>query len=195
MEIRKYRKMDEIGWVRCRVLSFLDTAYFDHVLNKKEEYENPSIELVAEENGQIVGLLDIEYEKKELTVCSRGSGLGGMIWHIAVHPDFRRRGIGTMLLKEAEEMAIGIGLNRFEAWTRDDVWVHKWYENNGFENMGSYLQVIMEGKNEMDGVINSEITNLRPIQVFAHYIGEEKELIKNTFKRVHKCTCFEKKFI
>src|SRR5690625_250385 len=77
MKIRFYRKEDERGWVRCRVLSFLDTAYFDNVLKEKERYENPSIELVAVEEGQIVGLLDIEYEVEEKTVCSRGAGVGG----------------------------------------------------------------------------------------------------------------------
>src|SRR5690625_7556155 len=91
MIIRHYRKGDEVGWVRCRVLSFLDTAYFDNVLKEKEKYANPAIELVAEEEGQIIGILDVEYEEKERSVCSRGTGLGGMIWHIAVHPDVRGR--------------------------------------------------------------------------------------------------------
>ncbi|CDQ40019.1 hypothetical protein BN990_02337 [Virgibacillus salexigens] len=46
MKIRKYSVDDELGWVRCRVLSFLDTAYYDNVFSEKEKYENPSIELV-----------------------------------------------------------------------------------------------------------------------------------------------------
>ncbi len=75
MIIRDYKVTDEIGWVRCRTLAFLQTAYFDNVLNKKEHYQNPAIELVAELNGQIVGLIDVEYEKEERTVCSRGEGL------------------------------------------------------------------------------------------------------------------------
>ena len=62
IEIRAYRKEDETGWVRCRVLSFLDTAYYDNVLREKEKYENPTIELVAVYENQIVGLIDIEYE-------------------------------------------------------------------------------------------------------------------------------------
>ncbi|QDQ03421.1 GNAT family N-acetyltransferase [Lysinibacillus fusiformis] len=66
-----------------------------------------------------MGLIDIEYEKEEKTVCSRGEGLGGMVWHIAVHPDYYRQGIGERLLQEAEKRAIDLGLNRFEAWTRE----------------------------------------------------------------------------
>lgn len=192
MEIRQYQVEDEIGWVRCRVLSFLDTAYFDNVFPKKEVYENPAIELVAVENDQIVGLLDIEYEVKERTVCSRGTGLGGMIWHIAVHPDFRRKGIGTQLLKVAEKTAKIKGINRFEAWTRDDEWVNKWYVNSGFMNVESYLQVFIDGNSELKGAIKSELPDLFPIQAFAHYIGEENEQIKKRFKRVYECNCYEK---
>ena len=47
MIIRKYTEKDEQSWLRCRVLSFLNTAYFDNVLKEKETYENPAIELVA----------------------------------------------------------------------------------------------------------------------------------------------------
>ena len=64
MIIRAYKDSDEIGWIRCRVLSFLHTAYFDNVLNKKESYENPAIELVAELNGQIVRFLALNMKRK-----------------------------------------------------------------------------------------------------------------------------------
>lgn len=49
-----------------------------------------------------IGLLDIEYELKPQTVCSRGEGLGGMIGHIAVHPDYQKMGVGHQLLQEGE---------------------------------------------------------------------------------------------
>ena len=193
MKIREYKLSDERGWVICRTLSFLDTAYYDNVLREKEIYENPSIELVAVIDEQIVGLLDIEYEEKEGTVCSRGNGLGGMIWHIAVHPDFRKRRIGHQLLLEAEKLSIEKGLNRLEAWTRDDKWVNNWYEKNGFEKVDSYLQVFIDGGDELNGVLNCEIPKLYPVQAYAHYVGDDKEIIREKFKRVHDCYCYEKK--
>lgn len=195
MEIREYKPEDERGWVICRTLSFLDTAYYDNVLREKEVYENPSIELVAVIDEQIVGLLDIEYEEKEETVCLRGKGLGGMLWHIAVHPDYRRRGIGNKLLLAAEKLSIEKGLSRLEAWTRDDEWVNKWYEVNDFEKVDFYLQVFIEGSDELNGVINCEIPKLYPVQAFAHYVGDDKEAIKEKFKRVYECYCYEKKLI
>lgn len=192
MEIRHYNSNDEIGWVRCRVLSFLDTAYYDNVLKEKEKYKNPAIELVAIENDQIVGLLDIECDEKEKTVCTKGEGLGGMIWHVATHPDFRRRGIGTKLLEKAEQVAKEKGLDYLEAWTRDDAWVNQWYVKSGFDKTYSYLHVFPEGNNEIEDVIRVDKQKFKVIQAFAHYSGDEQGYIKSKFKRVHECNCYEK---
>ncbi|TCP29068.1 ribosomal protein S18 acetylase RimI-like enzyme [Scopulibacillus darangshiensis] len=193
--IRRFNPEDEKEWLRLRVLSFLDTAYYDNVLKEKEKYDRPSIELVAEMNDQIVGMIDIEYESEEGTVCSRGKGLGGMIWHIAVHPDFQSKGIGKHLLYESEKIAKEIGLNRLEAWTRDDAWVNEWYEKNGFAKVDSYLHIFMDGEEELKGVLKSEIPKCRPIQAFAHYVGDDREWAKNKFKRVHECFCYVKDLI
>lgn len=189
MIIRDYEPNDEIGWVRCRVLAFLETAYFDNVLKQKECYENPAIELVAEIDGQIVGLIDVEYEKEERTVCSRGEGLGAMVWHIAVLPDFSRQGIGKQLLDTAVNKAKAIGLNRLEAWTRDDLWVQNWYEKMHFENVDSYYHIYFEG-DEMNHQVQSETPKLYLVNTFAHYVGDDIEQFNN--KRIHQCVCFEK---
>ncbi|MEK4080504.1 GNAT family N-acetyltransferase [Solibacillus sp. FSL K6-1126] len=192
MIIRNYSVTDETGWVRCRTLAFLQTAYFDNVLNKKEHYQNPAIELVAELDGQIVGLIDVEFEKEERTVCSRGEGLGGMIWHIAVHPDFSRQGIGQQLLYAAETKAKEMNINRFEAWTRDDLWVQNWYEKMKFKMVDSYYHVYFEGS-EIKHTIQSNIPNLFLVKTFTHYVGNDIDQFKNN-KRVHKCVCFERSF-
>ncbi|WP_409369781.1 GNAT family N-acetyltransferase [Lysinibacillus sp. 38-6] len=194
MEIRDYQGIDEIGWVRCRVLSFLNTAYFDNVLQKKETYAQPAIELVAIADQQVIGLLDIEYEVQPHTVCSRGEGLGGMIWHIAVHPDYQRKGVAHQLLQEAEKRAQEKKLNRLEAWTRDDQWVNNWYINNQFSIVDSYLQVFMDSE-ELKLAVTTDIPELYPVQAFAHYVGKEREKIKERFARVHECFCFEKKLL
>ncbi|MBB4825961.1 GNAT superfamily N-acetyltransferase [Sporosarcina luteola] len=193
MIIRDYQPNDEVGWLRCRILAFLNTSYFDHVLNKKERYENPAIELVAEVDGQIVGLIDVEYEEKERTVCSRGEGVGGMIWHIAVHPDYSRKKIGQQLLYAAESKAKKIGLNRLEAWTRDDLWVQDWYKKMNFHIVDSYYHIYFEG-DEMNHRIQSDIPQLYLINAFAHYVGNDIDQLKTTYKRIHQCVCFEKYF-
>lgn len=108
-----------------RLLSFFDSAFFDAVEREKERYEKPAIELVGDEGGEIVGLLDLECDSDGLY---DRPGRGGMIWHLATHPDHQRRGIASMMLHEAERQARERGLVRLEAWTRDDAHVQRWYE-------------------------------------------------------------------
>jgi GNAT superfamily N-acetyltransferase len=194
MLIREYRPEDERGWLRCRVLSFLDTAFFDNVLRRKETYENPSIELVAEEDGQIVGLIDIEVDTDRNKICYNQLRPSAMIWHIAVHPDHQRKGIARALLNEAERMVREAELTRLEAWTRDDDHVRQWYLKNGFSPGYSYLHVFLDGKDEVNGSVSSQLEKFTVISCFAHYTGPDRELVRKRFERVHECTMYEKQF-
>ncbi|MDQ3193697.1 MAG: GNAT family N-acetyltransferase [Bacteroidota bacterium] len=191
MEIRDYKPVDENQWIRCRVLAFLDTAYFDSVYNHKEKYDNPSIELVAEESGILTGLIDLELDSEKRKVCKKNSPPGAMIWHIAVHPDYRRKGIAAKLLNEAELLCIAKGIYRIEAWTRDDEWVRQWYFKQGFEITYSYLHINFEHK-EMKELFKSNIDGIIPVKMFAHYDKEDKDKIKKSFERVNECVRFEK---
>jgi GNAT superfamily N-acetyltransferase len=192
-DVRSYREDDEEGWVRCRALSFLHSAFYDTVRADKERYDGPSIELVADLDEQIIGLIDVECEREPGTVCSAREGLGGMIWNIATHPDYQRRGVATGLLEEAKRHAQQLGLVRFEAWTRDDPQVHAWYEARGFRMIDSYLHVYVElgdGLRDLFPVTQG----LRPVKLFAHYVGDERDEIKRRFARVHDCVLYELRF-
>ncbi len=190
MIIREYEDKDELEWVRCRVLSFLDSAYFDNVLREKERYNNPSIELVAEVDGKIVGLIDVEYEIEKGTVCYITSELGGVIWHLAVLPEYRNRGISTSLLNEVIAILKNKEVRRLEAWTRDDKWVNDWYINRGFNWREGYLHVYAEG-DECDEITQSKIEKLYICNCYGHYVGKNKEDILGKFKRVHECNLYE----
>ena len=193
--IRDYEPADEQGWLRCRVLAFLDTAYFDDVYREKERYGSRAVELVAEAGGQIVGLIDVECEDGAGSICSKTAEFepprpAGMIWHLAVHPDTRRRGIGRGLLATASEQTKEWGIARFEAWTRDDPFVNEWYEAMGFRWVQSYHHVYMTTRDEVAGSLRTEVPALRPVKVLAHYVGAEEELLAR-FQRVHRCNRYD----
>lgn len=193
--IRSYEPRDETGWLQCRVLAFLETAYFDDVLKKKERYVAPAIELVADLNGAIIGLLDIECETEPKTVCSptdeASQGLAGMIWHIAVHPDYQRRGIAQALLNEAKNLAVLQKVERFEAWTREDPPINKWYQNHGFRKIEKYYHIFTtQEEMRKTKIISSEMNDLYPVTAFCHYLGEDKKFLSN-FSRVNECRRYD----
>ena len=188
MEIRDYQSDDQISWLRCRVLAFLDTAYYDIVIKEKDVYQYPSIELVAIEDGIVVGLIDVEYEEEPNKICTAHETRGAMIWHLAVHPDYSHQGIGVALLKEVEHRLKEKEITYLEAWTRDDEWIHRWYLKQNFMKLSTYLHVYIDGTNG----IGSQVKDLVPIQSFCQYIGSEPAMIKKRYKRVHECTGFVK---
>ena len=192
--VRPYRDEDERGWVVCRVLSFLDSAFYDDVRQAKEHYGHDSIELVAESEGEIVGLIDIECEHAPGTICESRPGLGGMIWHLAVHPGQQRLGVATALLREAEIRAREHGLGRFEAWTRDDAAARSWYESRGFELVDGYLHVYVELDEGLRDLFPITEDGIRPVKVFAHYVGDDPDAIRGLFRRVHEDVLYELRF-
>ena len=183
--IRPYAEEDERGWLICRLLSFFDTAFFDAVEREKERYAGDAVELVAEDGGQIVGLLDLECRSEGL---SSRPGSGGMIWHLATHPDYQRQGIGSALLEEAERQARELELVRLEAWTRDDAPTQRWYERHGFVQIDSYLHVYLERDD-----LRAFDDELRLVKAFAHYTGDRPDEIRERFSRVHDDVLYEKR--
>lgn len=137
MIIRDYEDKDEAGWVRCRLLSFLDCSYFDDVRKTKETYEHPAICLVAEHNKQIVGLIDLEYEENDVR--------GATIWHLGVLPEYRGQGIAAKLWNTAKQILLKKGIRHFEVWTQDDIGSNKWYERQGFSLKEAYLNAFLRG--------------------------------------------------
>ncbi|MHA2461347.1 MAG: GNAT family N-acetyltransferase [Candidatus Thorarchaeota archaeon] len=193
--IREYSKHDEKGWVRCRVLAFLDSAYYDDVYREKEHYTSQSIELVAEIEGEVIGLLDIECENESHTICSSSSDidashLAGMIWHLAVHPDFRCRGIARKLLLQAIEESRRLGLSRLEVWTRNTTQVEKWYQSQGFQRVESYYHIYIDSNEIAPEIINTSVPDMKLMSAFAHYSGGDNSII-NQFKRVYRCSRYD----
>lgn len=190
MEIRNYQDQDEQSWVRCRVLSFLDTPYYDDVHREKEKYDHPSIELVAIENKEVIGLIDIEFDTDDEKICSIESQKGGMIWHLAVHPDYQNRGVGQSLMEEADELAGKAGLDYLEAWTRDQGKSASWFERNDYTLEDEYYHLYLTDE-DMAHNVEPEDDTLIPMYMFAHYTGDNIEQFED-IDRKYKCMCYIK---
>jgi N-acetylglutamate synthase-like GNAT family acetyltransferase len=180
--IRDYEPADEQAWLRCRVLSFLSTAYFDDVMPAKKSLELGA-ELIAQDSDDIVGVLDLSVEGSLATIDT-----------IAVHPDHQWRGIGTALLEQACARAQVLGVTTIEAWTRDDAPTLRWYRSRGFAESDHYLHVYADcyarSGEPADAVQCSP--DFDPIKVFLHADLDREAEMRARFTRVHVCRRFSR---
>ena len=185
--IRPYDTSDEENWLKCRLVSFHNSAYYDDVYIKKPTFDNPSLELVAEIDGKIIGILDLEKDNKDGSICYCKSGLGAMVWTIAVLPDYRRFGIASQLILKAVDWAKTKDIDFIEAWTRDDKWVLDWYESVGFSRFHSYWHIYFKGDN-VKSLFESNDKDISPQSVLAYSNKDPKTLDKNKIDRFYKCS-------
>ena len=188
--IRTYNSSDEENWLKCRLVSFHDSAYYDDVYTKKPTFDNPSLELVAEINGEIIGIIDLEKDNKDGSICYCKTGLGAMVWTIAVLPDYRRLGIASQLILKSVDWAKSKDIDFIEAWTRDDKWVLDWYESVGFSRFHSYWHIYFKGDNAK-ALFKSNDKDISPQSVFAHSNKDPKTLDQNKIDRFYKCSGYK----
>lgn len=178
--IRPYRPHDEPAWLRCRVLAFLGTAYFDDVCPAKPVIA-VGAELVAIVGGTIAGVLDL----------SAGGSLA-TIETVAVHPDHQGRGVGTALFEAALERGGALGAATIDAWTRDDERTLAWYRGRGFTESDHYLHVyadVAADPGEPRAAVQAR-PGLEPVKVFLHTTLDREAEMRTHFRRVHVCRRF-----
>jgi len=197
-KIIEYVDSYEQSWLRCRALSFLDSAYFDDIHIKKDQYNLPSIDLIAVKDENLVGFIDIEYELVANTVCSKTTKLkkhlAGMIWHLGVHPDFRKQGIAGKLLEKAVKLSKVKGLKRLEAWTRDDQFVNDWYKHNGFEMIEQYVHWYYNAKYDDEKLLKNILQIDSNVKSIEKMFGHSKEMTSHVkqLNRKYYCRRFDK---
>jgi GNAT superfamily N-acetyltransferase len=176
--IREYTPADQTSWLRCRVLAFLDTSFYDAVVPAKPAIEAPGLELVAvDETGSVAALMDTGSKGELATIDT-----------VAVHPDHRRRGLGRELLDRTRQWASSVGASKLDAWTRDDADTLAWYRSMGFAESDHYLHVYAfyyTDPAEPDRAIAGRRPGLRPMLVFAHAQLADEEQLRGEFARVH----------
>ncbi|WP_330277287.1 GNAT family N-acetyltransferase [Lentzea sp. NBC_00516] len=171
MKIRSYEPADEASWLRCRVLGFLATNYFDDVWQARRRTD---LELVALDGGVVAGILDVSMPGAEATIDT-----------VVVHPDHQGEGIATALLAEAVPRLERCGARTLDAWTREDGPALNWYARNGFTESEHYLHVHASA-DELATVLTAK-HGLVPAGAFLHARIEREAEMRQRFERVYVC--------
>ena len=183
--IREYVGRDEPSWLRCRVLSFLPTAYFDDVVAQKPPLRALGFELVAVDVFEtVVGVMDIVVDGTVATIDT-----------LAVHPDHQHRGIAQALLARTIKQAHRLALTELSAWTRDDRAALSFYRAAGFAEIDHYLHVFASRHadgGELDRAVDAVSPGLQLVSAFFHADVEDEIELRQKFSRVHVCRRFTK---
>ncbi|MFI6903360.1 GNAT family N-acetyltransferase [Nonomuraea sp. NPDC050394] len=173
-------RADEPSWLRCRVLAFLGTAYFDDVAPAKPAITAPGFELVvADRHDTVLGLMDVAVRGELATIET-----------VAVHPDHQHVGIGRALLEQAMTRVRALSaVTTLDAWTRDDPDALRWYRAMGFRESDRYLHVYATA-GEPERALTGARPGLYPVSVFLHAGLAEEERLRREFARVHVCRRF-----
>lgn len=95
---------------------------------------NPLSNFVAVEDAKIVG-----------SIFGTFNGRRGWIYHLAVHPNFQKKGLGSLLIKKAEKTLKKMGAKRVLLGVdKSNLEVLKFYKKFGYEKMND---AIFLGKN------------------------------------------------
>lgn len=171
MAVRDYETADETPWLRCRVLAFLATSFYDDVWPVKRRAD---LELVATDGGVLAGVLDVSVP-----------GVNALVETVAVHPDHQRRGVATALLGEALQRLERCGVRTLEAWVREDEPALLWFARNGFVEASRSLHVYAS-EDEVGTVLNAKY-GLLPVGALLHARIERETELRQRFERVHVC--------
>ena len=97
--LRQYRQADREAlvslWITCALTRPWNDP--DRDIDRKLAWDAPNL-LVLEEDGELIGSVMIGYE-----------GHRGWVNYLAVHPDHQRRGLGQVLMEEAERRLRELG--------------------------------------------------------------------------------------
>lgn len=173
--VRPYVADDAESWLRCRVLSFLGTDYFDDVLAERPSYSDRAICLVAHDGQRIAGVMDTEITDNAATIET-----------VAVHPDALRQGIASELLACTLQALRTSEIATVDAWTREDRAANCWYQASGFTENFRYLHV-MKQHDDDDSGFGSPSGLSRPIRAFAHASMEREAELRRRYRRVYVC--------
>ena len=170
--IREYTSADEADWLQCRLLSLFGSAYYEDVRIAKTELEPDRVELVAEFDGRIVGLLDVRVEGDAATIDS-----------LAVHPTTQRAGVGTALLRAARQL-LPTEVRTLDAWTREHPVSDAWFGAAGFRENYRYLHVFRgEGDPPFAGPQGMSV----PVVALMHAAIDREDELRASYRRVYVC--------
>lgn len=146
--IRDYRPEDEPAWIRC----WGQVVVTSHAWNSppyevRPRYSRPSVELVVVDQERptlVVGFINVEIERSPGELGLLEDSPCGFVWELGLLPEYRQRGLGRRLVREAASQLAGLGVRRMEFWSMDEN-AQGFYEGMGMKEMNRHYRFWIDG--------------------------------------------------
>lgn len=153
IKIREIAISDKKKWIKLAELSDNRNGEwaeqkFDNYLESKKKKRL----LVAEESGRLIGFSGIKGEDLEENVLETLNKNYALITWIAFIPEYRKKGLGSKMLKECEKYAL--------KWEKKSIWLGckddliSFYEKNGYKTKGTFIN----DKGKKENLMVKELT-------------------------------------
>lgn len=138
--IREYRQEDEAEWMRVHAIIMSISHAWNYTIQERPAYAGyQSTRLVAELDGRIVGLTDVQYENKLGELCFLRDSLGGYVLEFGRLPEYKGLNIGKRLMEATVEDARLKGFQRLEYWSQDRN-AQRFYRRLGMKEIGRHYR-------------------------------------------------------
>lgn len=137
ISIFPYTPKYEKDWVYTKALAYLFSDFFDDNSRAKDSFPSniyeDTIELIALEGDQLVGLLDIAIYNREFSQSYKYHPADKVAYfaNLAVHPDHQGKGIAGRLFEEAERLLREKGVQALAIFTRGGETANHLYQKWG----------------------------------------------------------------
>ncbi len=199
IEIREYRAEDEGAWMRTHAVILSISHAWNYAIQERPRYEGyESTMLVAVAGGEIVGLLDTQYEKEPGEICFLSDSLGGYVLEFGRLPEYAGEGIGKLLIDAAVEHAKEKGVARLEFWTQDRA-AQRYYGRLGFTQIGRHQRFRIKAPEAVSEALGKERIGAEYVYCVCTTeewpsIKEEYEVIEKAPLEPHLCIGYELRF-
>ncbi len=133
LTVVEYQDQMASSWLHCWLLAAGGSKAWLWILNHRPRYKGESLQLVALEQDQVIGFLDVELEQAPGSLCLASAADQGFVWEFGVRPDRQQRGVGSALLQAAErQLKASYNVGYVEFWSTDPN-AQSWYRAKGME--------------------------------------------------------------
>ncbi len=199
IHIRPYITEDETAWMRTHAIIMSISHAWNYTIQERPEYAGHiSTRLVADHDGQIIGLTDVQYENEIGELCFLHDSMGGYVLEFGRLPEFSGHNIGQQLIDATIVDARSKGFHRLEYWSQDRT-AQRYYRRLGLNEIGRHYRFRFKPPQDIQDKLHQDCVGVE--YLYGACVPEEWPLIKQKYEILtkhplepHLCVGFEIRF-